>query len=156
MLNEDSGILVSDGQASSISNVPNIPSLLIGRRSRKPDAFRFKRDSHWINVSTDEFLLRVEELFFGLRALGIRPSNRVAIISENCLEWAVADFAALCAGAITVPIYPTLSALQIEGLLQNCEPALVFVSTPELLKKVLAAAMPAPIRYIVVFDPGVQ
>ena len=139
MLNEDTGILVSD--ASPTTAISTLPGLLLQSvaRHRKPDAFKFKRNGQWINVSTDEFLLRVEELFFALRALGLKPRDRAIIISENRLEWAIADYAVLCSGATTVPIYPTLSSAQIEGLLRNCEPAIVFVSTPELLDKVLTA-----------------
>jgi len=158
MLNEDSGILVRDGEASSTESITNIPGLLLRQTSRKLDAFKFKRDGRWINVSTDEFLLRAEELFFALRALGVRPGDRVAIISENRLEWAISDYAVLCAGAMTVPIYPTLSASQIAGLLQNCKPVIVFVSTPELLKKVYSEATAPPVRHAVIFDgqvPGV-
>src|SRR5262249_7047709 len=115
MLNEDSGILVSTGETSPAASVSTIPGLLLysGGQYRKADAFRFKRNGQWINVSTDEFLLRVEELFFALRTLEIRPTDRIAILSENRLEWAIADYAALCAGATTVPIYPTLSIPQI-------------------------------------------
>src|SRR5881296_3020967 len=100
MLNEHSGILVSDGAASPTTTVSTIPGLLLHSVSQyhKPDAFRFKRNGRWFDVSTDEFLLRVEELFFALGALGVKAGDRVAIISENRLEWAVADYAALSAG----------------------------------------------------------
>jgi long-chain acyl-CoA synthetase len=156
MLNEDTGILVSD--ASPTTAISTLTGLLLesSARFRKPDAFRFKRNGHWISVSTDEFLLRVEELFFALQTLGIKPGERVAIISENRLEWAITDYAALCAGAITVPIYPTLSGPQIEALLRDCDPACVFVSTSELLDKVLPARGGLPIRHIVAFDAGIH
>src|SRR6185503_10415401 len=156
MLNEDTEILVSD--ASPTTAISTLPGLLLqsAARHRKPDAFKFKRNGQWINVSTDEFLLRVEELFFALRALGLKPRDRAIIISENRLEWAIADYAVLCSGAITVPIYPTLSAPQIEVLLRNCEPAIVFVSTPDLLDKVLTARGDLAIRHIVAFEPGGQ
>src|SRR4030095_7013288 len=133
MLNEHSGILLNDGAASTTIAISTLPGLLLhfGSQFRKPDAFKFKRNGQWINVSTDEFLLRVEELFFALRALGLKPRDRAIIVSENRLEWAIADYAVLCSGAATVPIYPTLSAPQIEVLLRNCQPAIVFVSTPE-------------------------
>src|SRR5215510_11166271 len=158
MLNEDSGILVSDGEASPSTAISSLTGLLLHSvdQLRKPDAFKFKRDGRWVNVSTDEFLLRVEELFFALRVLGVRSHDRVAIISENRLEWAVVDYAALCSGAITVPIYPTLSAQQFEVLLKNCEPTIVFVSTPELLKKLFSTESGASIRYIVIFDSETQ
>src|SRR5262245_53038763 len=114
MLNEHSGILLNDGEAATTIASTTLPALLLhsGDQYRKPDAFKFKRNGHWISVSTDEFLLRVEELFFALRALRLKPGNRVAIVSENRIEWAIADFATLCAGATTVPIYPTLSTPQ--------------------------------------------
>ena len=104
MLNEDIGILISDGTAASTTSVSSLPALLLhsGNQFRKPDAFKFKRNGQWIDVSTDEFLLRVEELFFALLALGLKSRDRVAIISENRLEWAIADYACLCGGATTV------------------------------------------------------
>src|SRR6476620_9852292 len=128
MLNEHSGILVSEDPRPQPASIATIPGLLLHSVSqlRKPDAFRFKRNSRWFDVSTDEFLLRVEELFFALRALGVQPGDRIAIISENRLEWAVADYAAQSAGAIVVPVYPTLSAPQVEALLLSSEPTLVF------------------------------
>src|SRR5215510_4404611 len=158
MLNEEVGILVRGREDSAATVISTLPRLLLhcAKQYRKRDAFKFKRDSQWIDVSTDEFLLRVEELFFALRAIGLRPHDRVAIISENRLEWAVVDYAALCAGATTVPIYPTLSAQQFDVLLRNCEPTIVFVSTPELLKKLFSTESGASLRYIVILDSETQ
>jgi long-chain acyl-CoA synthetase len=140
-----------------------LPGMLLhsSNQYRKPDAFKFKRNGSWIDVSTDEFLLRVEELFYALRALGVSAGDRVAIMSENRVEWAIADYAALCMGAITVPIYPTLAALQVEALLVDSEPVLIFVSTSELLQKLKSILRSPSIRYIVAFDaeiyqPGVM
>src|SRR5579871_435423 len=123
MLNEDTGILVSEGQPDATISVSTIPGLLLHclDQHRKADAFKFKRNGQWIDVSSDEFLLRVEELFFALQALGVKPGDRVAIVSETRLEWAIADYAVLCAGAATVPIYPTLSATEMETLLRDSE-----------------------------------
>src|SRR6266581_3147271 len=156
MLNEDAGILVSDAAAPPLPAVATVPGLLLhsGDQYRKPDAFKFKRNGQWFDVSTDEFLLRVEELFFAITALGVKPGDRVAILSENRVEWAVADYAALCAGAITVPIYPTLSASQVEALLRDCEPSIVFVSNFALMEKVCAARSALSIGHVVAFEPG--
>ncbi len=156
MLNEEIGILVSD--ASSSPAISTLPGLLLdaARQHRNPDAFKFKRNDQWISVSTDEFLLRVEELFFAIRSLGLRPHDRAVILSENRLEWAIADYATLCAGATTVPIYPTFTAPQVEALLKHCEPAIIFVSTAELLEKVLAARRRVAASRIVVFDPNIR
>jgi len=155
MLNEDGSILTRDAETRSSSLLSTVPGMLLHSvdQYRKPDAFKFKRNGEWINVSTDEFLLRVEELFFALLALGLKPCDRLAILSENRLEWAVADYASLCLGAITVPIYPTLSPPQIEALLVNSEPAVVFVSTADMVQK-LKSVRPSA-RYVVAFDPDV-
>ncbi|HLH31604.1 MAG TPA: AMP-binding protein, partial [Terriglobia bacterium] len=120
MLNEDAGILVRHDEIQTSADVSTIPGLLLhsGDQYAKPGAFKFKRNGHWIDVSTDEFILRVEELFFALRSLGLQPGDRVAIVSETRLEWAIADYATLFAGGVTVPIYPTLSAAEIEFLLR--------------------------------------
>jgi long-chain acyl-CoA synthetase len=158
MLNEHSGILLNDGEPPTTITTSTIPALLLhtGDQFRKPDAFRFKRNGHWIDVSTDEFLLRVEELFFALRVLGLKPADRVAILSENRIEWAIADYASLCAGAATVPFYPTLSVPQIEALLRDCTPTIVFVSTQELLRKLSEIQSKWMPRYTIAFEPDVQ
>src|SRR5262249_53727492 len=85
--------------------------------------------------------------------LGIRPGDRVAILSETRLEWAVADFAVLTAGAVTVPIYPTLPAVQIEPLLADSEVAALFCSTTAHFEKVLASWPRLPsLRLVVLFE----
>ena len=157
MPEEDFGILEHNKQCAPTAILSTLPSLLLWSidKYRKPDAFRFKGNGRWLDVSTDDFVLRVKELFFGLKALGLRPADRVAIISENRVEWAVADYAAQSAGASTVPIYPTLSAHQIGFLLKDSEPSVVFVSTASLLGKVQAAQGSSSIRYVVAFDSGI-
>ena len=63
MLNEQSGILLSDGQRPTTIAISTLPGLLLhsADQYRKPDAFKFKRNGQWIDVSTDEFLVRVEQ-----------------------------------------------------------------------------------------------
>src|SRR5437667_9583678 len=110
MLNEDGGIRVRDAEAETLIKPSTLPELLFesARQHRKPEAFKLKRNGHWTSVSTDEFLLRVEELALALLALGVKPGDRIAILSENRVEWAATDYAGLCIGAVIVPIYPTL------------------------------------------------
>ena len=55
----------------------------------------------------------------GLRALGIERGDRVAILSENRPEWAILDLATLAAGAVSVPVYPTLPASQVAHILSD-------------------------------------
>src|SRR6266481_2221856 len=156
MLNEDGGILIRDANASPSTGVSTLPGMLLhsADQYRKSDAFKFKRNGQWINVATDEFLLRVEELSFSLLALGVKPGDRVAIMSENRLEWAAADYAGLSVGASTLHIYPTLAVPQVEALIRDSAPVLVFVSTADLLEKLLSVRPRPAVRYIVAFDPG--
>lgn len=164
MLNENAGILEHDAEAESQGPaITSLAEMLLQSTDthRKPDAFEFKRAGTWHSVSTAEFILRVEELFFALRALGLKVGDRVAIMSENRVEWAISDYAALCVGAITVPIYPTLSASQVEALLHDSRPTVVFVSSASLLEKLRKVGRDPTGRYIVVFDseiyqPGVM
>src|SRR5215813_12252890 len=155
MLNEDGGILIKSAEPDVSASVSTVPRMLlhVAEKCRKPDAFKVKR-SEWVNVSTEEFLLRVEELSHALMGLGIKPGDRIAIMSENRLEWAIADYAVLSVGAITVPIYSTLSPPQVELLILDSEPELIFVSTAELSEKLLSIRHRLPTRYLVAFEPS--
>ena len=154
MLNEDGGIRIRDAEAESLLKPSTLPELLLesARQHRKSEAFKFKRNGQWINVSTDEFLLRVEEIALALLALGVKPGDRIAILSENRIEWAATDYAGLCIGAVIVPIYPTLAATQVELLLQDSEPAVAFVSTAELFQKLWSTRRPLSLRSVICFD----
>ena len=55
----------------------------------------------------------------GLRALGLKRGDRLAIQAENCVEWALTDWACQCLGVALVPIYPTLPADQAQYLVKD-------------------------------------
>jgi long-chain acyl-CoA synthetase len=105
-------------------------------------------------ISGRELVERVRDLGLGLRTIGMTRGSRVALLSESRPEWLLADFAILTAGAVTTPIYPTLSIDQIAFILRDCEASIAIVSTDTQLTKVLAAAPQLPaLRAIVVMDP---
>ncbi len=107
------------------------------------------------NVSFDGVYEVVRAAAAGLQALGLKRGDRVAILSENCLEWAIADFACLCAGILDVPIYSTLTAPQVAYILGNSQAQLVFVSDAEQAEKALEACrkIECDLR-VVMFDPA--
>src|SRR5439155_21076976 len=107
MLNEDGGILIKTAEPDVSANVSTVPRMLlrVAEKCRKPDAFTVKRGG-WVSVSTEEFLLRVEELSLALMGLGVKPGERIAIMSENRLEWAIRDDGVPSVGANAAPIYP--------------------------------------------------
>jgi long-chain acyl-CoA synthetase len=96
-----------------------------------------KKAGTYQGFSYDEFLNRVKYFALGLASLGIKHGDRVAVISENRPEWAIADFGILALGATNVPIYPTITPLQIEYILSDSGSKAIVVSTPELQQKIL-------------------
>src|SRR5438270_55797 len=102
----------------------------------RPAALKYKRDGKWVDTSVDEFRDTVRYFATGLRLLGLKTGDRVAILSENRPEWAMADFAILCNAAVTVPIYPTLLGWQIEYILNDSGSVAVICSTQEQLHKI--------------------
>ncbi len=118
---------------------------------------RIRREGRWAELGYRDLAERVHAASLGLRELGIRDGDRVAILSENRPEWAIADFACLTARCTDVPIYPTLPARQVEYILRDAGAVAVLVSSAHQLEKVLAvrARLPA-LRHLVVFDPGVR
>src|SRR5688572_17426439 len=122
-------------------------------RHRKPDAFRVKRGGAYANVSHAEFARRVERASLGLVSLGIAPGDRVALLAENRLEWALADYAILCARAVTVPIYPTLLPHQIEYQLRNSGAKIAFASTSHQVAKITSIQPGLPdLAHTIAFD----
>ena len=107
----------------------------------------------WQPISHAELYQGVKRLTAALRGLGIERGDRVAILSENRPEWALADYAGLCLGAITVPIYPTLTAPHVGYILRHSGARVVFVSTAEQLAKLREARAHAPaVELVVVLD----
>lgn len=90
-----------------------------------------------------------------LAHFGIKRGDRVAILSENRLEWALSDWACLCIGAVDVPIYSTLPAAQVAYILKNSGASLIFVSDAEQHEKARDAIARAGLDMtVVVFDGG--
>ena len=104
----------------------------------KPDALQVKRNGRYQPISHDTLLERIRRTAFGLEDIGVRAGDRVAILSENCPEWAIADYACLTLGATDVPIYPNLPPDQICYILRDSGAVAIFVSTAEQLAKVAA------------------
>src|ERR1041385_2771196 len=128
-------------------------------RHRKPAHFlRRLRDiagkGRWESLSSERARADVESLALGLASLGVRRGDRVALLSENRYEWAVTDLATLGQGAVTVPIYPTLTAPQVRYILDNAEARVCVLSSPAQLEKLLAVADSLPrLTTLVVMDP---
>lgn len=137
-------------------SVRTIPELLwtAARERPRADCLAFRQDDGpYQPLPSAVVLERVRDLSLGLRALGIGPGDRVAILSENRYEWALADLAALACGAITVPIYSTLLAPAIGWILADCGPVAIFLSSAEQAAKFAAIRDGLPtVRHAITFD----
>ena len=99
-----------------------------------------KRDGSWQPLTWNETADRVIALAAGLQNLGLKPGDRVALISENRPEWVIADLAIMAAGGITVPAYTTNTVADHLHILDNSGAKLAVVSTRLLAERVMAAA----------------
>jgi long-chain acyl-CoA synthetase len=104
------------------------------RRHAKPDALNQKRDGKWMHISGEAFIRRVRHVALGLARLGIRPGDRVALLSENRPEWSIADLAILSAGAVNVPIYTTQAVDQVRFILEDCGARAILISGRRVFK----------------------
>ena len=123
-------------------------------RSGKSDLLIRKTDGTWRPVSAEEFGSTTKGLALGLALLGVDRHDRVAILSENRPEWAATDFAALALGALTVPIYTTYLAPQVEYILRDSMAKVVVVSNAVELQKVLDVRLRCKeLEQILVMEP---
>ena len=103
-------------------------------------------------ISSRGYLDQVRAFAYGIRALGVTAGDRVGIVCESRPEWSVADLAALTSGAISVPVYPTLSAAQTQFILRDAGVKVVVVSDDVQLAKLreIAADLPDLLAIIAV------
>ena len=149
----------ADERASVPAGMPaaqplTVPALFEAARARgEAPALREKRLGIWHGISWAEFGERAEAVGLGLRALGIKRGERIAICSENRPEWLYADLGALGIGAVSVGVYTTSAAAQVRYVATDCGARVYFAEDEEQLDKCLAVrdALPSLVR-IVVFD----
>jgi long-chain acyl-CoA synthetase len=115
----------------------NLTDDVVRNGTEHPDdpAFGVRRDGRWEDVTAADFLHQVREVAGGLVAAGVEPGDRVALLSRTRYEWTLLDYAIWFAGAVTVPVYETSSAEQIEWVLSDSGAAAVVVETPAHLER---------------------
>ena len=96
----------------------------------------------------------VKQLTAGLMSLGIQKGDRVAIASHTAPQWMWADYSILCAGGITVCIYPTLSAKEMSFIINDSGSKILYVQDEEILQRALSVAdeMPTLQKCIIMKD----
>jgi long-chain acyl-CoA synthetase len=119
----------------------------------KPDAFLSKSEGKYEGLSSIYALQKVAALAVAFERFGIRRGDRVALLSENRVEWPLTDYAVMGLGGIDVPIYPTLPQGEVEYVLRDSESRAVVVSTAGQLQKILQIRPRLPkLLFTVVMD----
>jgi long-chain acyl-CoA synthetase len=139
--------------APAVRTIADLPFHVMGRLP-KPLLIGRVREGVPSGLSSHEFFEQVRDLSLGLGELGMRPGDRVAVVSESLPEWVAVDLAVLTAGAVTVPVYPTLSAAQVRYILEDSGARLAVVSTTAQVEKLAALREVLPnLTAVVVMDP---
>jgi long-chain acyl-CoA synthetase len=97
-----------------------LADVVFSRAAADPDGVMLRRrpaDGRWQDVTAGQFQGEVSALAKGLIAAGIQPGDRVALMSRTRYEWTLADYAIWAAGAVTVPVYETSSAEQVQWII---------------------------------------
>jgi len=119
---------------------------------RRADALQVKRNGRYEPISHEVLADRVRHAALGLAELGVHSGDRVAILSENRPEWAIADYACLMNGVTDVPVYPNLPSEQIAYILQDSGAVAIFVSNAEQAAKITPIRGECPaLRHVITF-----
>src|SRR5579872_3891892 len=138
-------------QPLGVRCIPDVYRSLI--KHQNPETMNaMQPDGTWLKLSYLDIQQRVTNMARALLRWNIKPGDRVALLSENRHEWAVADYAALLIGAVDVPIYPTLTAEQTAYILKDSSARIAVVSTADQMNKVLSIRHETVLEKIVVMD----
>jgi long-chain acyl-CoA synthetase len=119
----------------------------------KQAALRYKDGETWKDITHQDLARRVKHAALGLKELGIRSGDHVAILSGNRPDWAIADLACLMVRCADVAIYPTLPPPQVAYILTDSRSRAVFVEDRTQFDKVAAVRRDVPgLEYVIVFD----
>jgi len=132
-----------------------LPQMLRERASGSPDAIAIRQKDFgiWTPIAWRDYFERSAHVGHGLRALGLAAGGHVGVISENRLEWVLAQMGAGLVGAVTVGVYPTSPTPEVSYVLAHADIEIVVCEDQEQADKVLAALDQLPrLRRIVVVE----
>ncbi|NUT95278.1 MAG: long-chain fatty acid--CoA ligase, partial [Saccharothrix sp.] len=116
---------------ATVAAEENLTDMVWANAERFGNAVSFRRrvDGTWVDVTARDFAAQVLAVAKGLVAAGLQPGERVGLMSKTRYEWTLLDFAIWHAGGVTVPIYETSSAEQVEWILSDSAAKAVIVET---------------------------
>ena len=117
---------------AQIADRASLADVVFSRGDSQPQAVALRRrsdDGRWRDVTAGTFRDEVAALAKGLVAAGVEPGERIGLMSRTRYEWTLIDYAIWSAGAVTVPVYETSSAEQVEWILGDSGARAVFAET---------------------------
>ncbi|MCB0280296.1 MAG: long-chain fatty acid--CoA ligase, partial [Calditrichaeota bacterium] len=132
-----------------------LTELLINSAARYPDRISYmeKENGVYQSYTYTQILDKMYTVATALIKRGFEAGERVALLSNNSIRWALVDYACQATGIVDVPIYPTLLTDKVEFILKDSGARCVFVQNKEQLDKVLSIATnEIPVELIVTFD----
>jgi long-chain acyl-CoA synthetase len=102
----------------------------------KPDVLAAKENGNWVKYKTADFINYSNWVSYALLALGVEKGDRIAIVANNRPEWIFTDFGISQTGAVSVPVYPTISTDEYDYILNHAAPKFIFVSDKNLYEKI--------------------
>jgi len=129
----------------------DIFSAIVERRHER--VMLVREANRWVPISSQQFYQHVAGLARALVQWGVAKGDRLAILSENRPEWAVADFASFQLGIVVVPVYATLTPQQTAYILCDSGAKIIVVSTEQQLRKVLSIKNQTAVERVLVMDP---
>ena len=136
----------------SLATLNDIFFAIVGRDNPRVTMHR-QASGGWAPISSRELYRNVSGTARKLLNWTIAKGDRVAILGENRPEWTTADFACQLIGAVSVPIYSTLTAQQTQFILQDAGCRVIFLSTEAQLRKLESIRAQTPVEKVVVMDP---
>lgn len=127
----------------------------------KPNALQHKVNGAYQPISSRTLADRVRRVALGMRELGVKTGDHVAIFSENRPEWAIADYACVTSGVTDVPLYPNLPPEQAAYILKDSGAVAIFVSDAAQASKITQIRKIVPaLKYVITFaqasHPGAE
>lgn len=117
------------------------------------EAISYKKQGEMVTLTYAHFYERILMAARGLIKAGVKKGDKIAILSENRAGWVISDLGILCAGGVTVPIYPTNLSDQVAYVLNHAKAKIIFVSTKNQYEKLLEIRDQIPdVEFVVSYE----
>ena len=130
-------------ERTTLEHFPNLVTMFLTRARERGDApfLWARRGGGWQSVSYAEAARQVAAFADSLQRIGLKPGDRVMLVSENRPEWLIADLGIMAAGCVTVPTYTTNTTRDHQHILANSGASAVIVSAQKLAKMLIPAVL---------------